>query len=92
MTTTYDIGDQVRLRATFAAADGIGTNPTEVTLKVLAPDGTSSTPTPVSVGSGAYSHLLTLTQAGRWRYRWTGTGAVIASEEGEIDVRRRMVP
>lgn len=92
MSTTYDVGDQVRLEVTFAASDGIGTNPSAVVLAILAPDGTSSTPTPVSSGSGVYYHLLTLTQAGRWRYRWTGTGAVIASEEGEIDVRRRRVP
>lgn len=90
--TYYDVGDQVRLQATFRASDGVGTNPTAVTLKILAPDGTSTTPTPTSVGSGVYRYSLTLTAAGAWRYRWTGTGDVVASEEGTIQVRRRAVP
>jgi len=91
VSTVYDVGDQVRLTAQFDASDGIGTD-TTVSLKILAPDGTSTTPTPTSHGTGSYSQLLSLTMAGRWRYRWTGTGAVIASEEGSIDVRRRAVP
>lgn len=92
MATIYDIGDRVMLSATFKASDGVGTDPTTVVLKVMAPDGTSTTPTPTSEGFGVYWHPLDLTQAGRWVFRWTGTGAVIATEEGTIDVRRRAVP
>lgn len=88
---TLDIGDRRRLRATFRASDGITTD-TTVALKILAPDGTSSTPTPVSDGDGVYRHDLTFTMAGRWVYRWTGTGAVVTAGEGAIDVRRRAVP
>jgi len=88
---TLDIGDRRRFRATFRASDGITTD-TTVAVKILAPDGTSTSPTPVSDGAGVYHHDMTFTMAGRWVIRWTGTGAVVTSEERYIDVRRRAAP
>jgi hypothetical protein len=85
----YDVGDQVRLTATFAL-NGVGTN-TTAALRILLPDGTTTSPTPVSDGAGVYHYDLTLTQPGRHRYRWSGTGTVVTAEEGSFLVRTQTV-
>ncbi len=85
----YDIGDQPRITVRFAV-NGVGTNPTAVTLTIWAPDDSSTTPSPTSDGDGVYHYDLVLTQSGQYRFKWVGTGAVEATEEnapGQILVR-----
>ena len=77
--STYSVGQQPRLTETFKASDGTPTNPTTVTLTIVAPDGTTITPSATAEGSGVYHYDLLLTQGGTWRYRFTGTGTVVAS-------------
>lgn len=59
--------------------DNVATDPTTVTLTVLAPGGTSTSYTYAAsqitrTGTGAYSKDIACTIAGTWAYVWTGTG------------------
>lgn len=103
--TTADRGDLVRIgnhsgddRAAFVAAStGAATDPTDVTLQVRRPDGTTTTyrwPTPgagesalTREGTGRFYADVSLTQSGTWTYRLAGTGAVQTAEEGSLYVR-----
>lgn len=89
----FDVGDRKRIQATFLASDGIGLNPTAVTLRVAKPDGTLADLAPVADGVvGIYHCDVTFDQAGRWDFRWAGTGAVVAAGEKSATVRRQLVP
>lgn len=83
-----DIGDAPTLSWALYS-DAAKTTPVDatVTLTVLAPDGTSSTPSVTHGSTGQYSATVEMTAAGTWQYRWAATGAVIAADEGRIIVR-----
>lgn len=83
---TYDVGDVVRVTATFTA-----NTPAAVTVKVLKPDGATSTPSVVNDGGGVYHADVTADQAGRWLYRVSGTSPGAAAEEGSFAVRVQQV-
>lgn len=76
-----------RKRATIdLSVDDVATDGT-VTVSVMAPDGTLSHPTATDdAGAGNYHADFTLDQEGRWFWRVASTGAVVASDEGYIDV------
>ena len=94
----YNIGDVARLSVLFTDVNGAPADPTTVTLTVWSPDNTqnvytdATTPTVVRTSTGAYYLDLPLTQAGpnayapAYIYRWTGTGVLMAVEEGWIAV------
>lgn len=89
MAATYDIGDAPTVTATFSDEDGVLTNPTTVTAKLLAPDGTQTDLTPANTGTGIYRAAVpTLTQAGTHRVKFFGTGALVAAEEVAFVVRQ----
>jgi hypothetical protein len=83
----YDIGDVVRLTATFSNAAGAPTDTTAV-LTVKKPDGTSSTPAVTHGTRGVYSSDVPIDQPGVWSYRFVGTGAVTSAGGGRLYVRR----
>lgn len=83
----YDLGDLVRVSATFTNSTGTPTN-TTVTLRVRKPDASVTTPTAVSDGSGAYHYDIAVDQPGIWFYRFEGTGAVQAASEAEFTVAK----
>ena len=89
MTTEYDIGDVVTLRATFRDAAGALANPGAVTLSVRKPDGTLVAPAPTATNPsvGMWEYALSPDQSGWWTYRFTGTGANAAAEEARLFVR-----
>ena len=91
MTNTYDIGDLVRLDATFTGLDGVPSTPTTTVCTVRRPDGTEETPVPQTASPGALYALVAATMPGRWHYRWVGTGVVQAAEEGVFVVRQSAV-
>lgn len=76
------------------AATGAATDPSGVTLKVVEPDGDTTTYT--YLGSPALSKETTgryyvdvqLTGAGMWSYRLAGTGSAQAAFEGQLHVRK----
>ena len=89
----FDVGDLVEVTAAFTNLEGVATNPTAVVLRVVKPDGTASTVTASNTGTvGEYAGSVTVDQAGLWEYRFTGSGAVVAAEEGRFLVRTQRVP
>ena len=83
---TYDIGDLVRVSAVFTNAAGSASD-TTVALKLMKPDGTTSTPTPTHDSTGNYHYDVSVDQAGKWYYRYEGTGVVQTASEGSFLVR-----
>lgn len=90
--TAYDVGDQVKLTATFTNASAVAADPTAVTVKTKTPAGVTTTYTygvdneVVKSATGIYYILLTLATAGLWYVRFAGTGAIVAAAETSIDV------
>jgi hypothetical protein len=82
----FDVGDSVRYSVTFTAA-GTPTNPTSTTLTLTRPDGTTVTPSPTNMGPGLYQADYQLDQAGLWKWEWRGTGAVVATDKGNVRAR-----
>lgn len=92
----YDIGDKVRLLATWTVS-GSYTNPTTPQCRVKSPPGTTtvyatSAASGVSTGvvqsaTGQYYVDVLPTSEGVWHYRWTGTGNAYAAEEGSFEIR-----
>lgn len=99
MASTFDIGDVVRVRATFTQ-DDVAIDPTTVTLVVLEADGTTSTTytyagstvTRSSVGVYYVDVTVGSSDQGTWYTRWTTTGTGACSEESWFEVKPRRVP
>lgn len=83
--SVYDIGDRARLSLALTDITDTPTNGT-VVLTVTPPSGTPSTPSVTNSGTGAYYADVDLDEAGTWTYRWTSTGAVVAAEDGTLEV------
>jgi hypothetical protein len=93
---TRDIGDQVRLGATFTNLSGAPSDPTNISLTVTTPGHATVTYTYAGAeltktGTGVYYKDLDLTSHGVWKFRWMGTGAIVAAEPGTLFVRRRRI-
>lgn len=70
-----DYGATERVTAGFTAA-GVPADPTTITVTVIAPNGTVTTPTAQQADVGEWYIDLVLSQVGAWRVTWEGTGAV----------------
>lgn len=91
----YDIGDVWVPQWTFTVG-GTPTDPTNITVKIMKPDGTVNTLGPVSgatggggivrVSAGIFNTLVALDSAGYWYANGTGTGAAAAGEDHEAIV------
>lgn len=96
MANTYDIGDVVRLTATFTDTGGTAADPSSVKFYYEDPSGNFSTETStgniVNSAVGTYYVDLTLDESGVWEYRVSSTGTIQASEEGYFVARARRVP
>jgi hypothetical protein len=88
----YDIGDLVRLTASFTDVDGGPVEPGTVELVTRDPAGDETTHEAVSDGGGAYHVDLEPDQAGTWGYRWVSTGAGQGAEPGQFHVRPAFYP
>lgn len=90
----YDIGDKVRLTATFTNLAGTATDPSTVTFRMKLPGGTTTTYTYgstaelVKSSTGVYYVDWTFSVAGSHYYRFAGTGTVAAADEGVLTPRR----
>ncbi len=88
----YDVGDKVRLTATFTNAAGTATDPTTVTCIVQLRPGlyrstyTYAGATITKSGTGVYYVDVTVDREGIWDYRWVGTGTVVAADEGSFNI------
>jgi len=92
MAGSYLIGNAVAIDARFYVDDALA-DPTAITLRLIAPDGTE-TPYTYSAGGGVivrdgvglYRAIIFPSMPGHWRYRWTGAGAVVAAGEGSFAI------
>lgn len=93
----YDVGDVVRLDATFTDIDDEPVDPTTVTFRIREPDGAltayvyGTDPEVVRSAAGVYHVEWSVTLPGlhRWRFESTGTGQ--AAEESRFDARASKV-
>ena len=88
----YDIGDKVRIKASFKNLAKELDDPTTVTIKIKKPDGTEipyvyDVDAVYRTETGKYYYDLTFDASGRWYWRWVGTGDVHTADEGSIVVR-----
>lgn len=81
---TTNVGQRKRATLTLEVGDVL-TNGT-VTVQVLAPDGTVSSPSVTNSSTGVYVADFTVTEPGRWTVRAFSSGAVIAAAETSVDV------
>lgn len=91
-TTTYDLGDTVRLQATFTNAAGALADPATVSFIVRDPTGTETTYTyaaaTVSKASvGVFFRLHVPDAGGHWRWRAVSTGDPATVEEDAFYVK-----
>jgi len=95
----YDVGDLVRIRASFTNSAAQPVDPSSVTLqhRQFLADPLSYTTVVYGVGSitrvstGEYFHDLSVNTDGEWRYRWNGLGENAAALEETFKVRWRSV-
>ena len=87
---SYNIGDLLRLKATFTSITGTNVDPTSITLKVKNPAGAVSTytyPTHITKDStGVYFYNYAVAASGTHYYNWAGTGAFQAADENSFTV------
>lgn len=89
----YVVGQGVRSSVSFRAiVTGTLTDPTAVTFKKRAPDGTETTHvygSDVNVikdGTGRYHYDFIVTASGNWHTRWKGEGVLDAASEEVVTV------
>jgi hypothetical protein len=95
----YDVGDVVRMRATFTNSAGTPVDPSSLTLQYRQhlSDPLSYSTVVYGVGSitrvstGSYFSDVAVNSGGEWRYRWNGTGENAAAVEEQFKVRWRTV-
>lgn len=84
IATTYDIGDVARISSTFGDTGGTATNPTQVSYRILYPDGSRSTFQTTTTSSTDVQHLATgsyfmdilTTASGSYQITVTSTGNI----------------
>lgn len=92
----YDIGDKLRIQATFTL-NAVPTDPTTITCTIRT--GLSSiavytygvSAEIIRSSAGIYYIDLTLACSGTWTYLWVGTGTVEQSEGGSFVVRAQWI-
>lgn len=93
----YDIGDLVRIKATFENVDGVILDPTTITFKLKTPDDVTTVyvygtdAALVKESTGVYHVDWSCTQAGLHIYLYIGTGTVQTAEESHFQVRERAI-
>jgi hypothetical protein len=88
MTTTYIVGDQVAVVATFTNDEDVLETPTTFDAWYRRPgEAATEIDPPTTEGTGIVSiSLPPFDVAGRWRWGIAGTGGVVANVEGSIQV------
>jgi hypothetical protein len=80
MINYYKQGQRVRVTCSFRV-DGVATDPTSVTCKIMDPTRSVSTPTVSKSATGVYYVDVIANKRGEWNVRFEGTGACTAVEE-----------
>lgn len=87
----YDVGDVVKLTASFVDDAGDPVDPTTVSLYIQDPSGNVATETYnpgniTRVSEGNYRYDLAIDEHGSWLWRWESTGTGQAGGESELVV------
>ena len=84
----YNIGDLLRLQATFTSLTGTKVDPTTIILKVKNPAGTITTYTyPTNIvrsSTGVYYYDYSVLASGVHYFNWAGSGAFTAADENQF--------
>lgn len=95
-TEAYDIGDLRRFTVALTDVNDAAADPTELTLTVLKPDGSSTvysySESPSAIGRtapGSFYVDVPIEQTGRHYARWAATGALVTAEQFEFFARHR---
>ena len=87
MANTYDVGDKVRITATFKNTAGTDTDPTTIVGKYLDPSGSETIASTTNSATGIYFFDISISAEGTWFFRFTGTGTIEAAGEGRFHAR-----
>lgn len=94
----FDVGDLVRVSASFYNNSGSLIDPSEIYCKYKLPDATTaslaygSASAFIKTGTGIYYVDISVTQAGTWHYRiWSGSGTGQTAGESLFQVRKQNV-
>ena len=90
-SSTYDIGDELRLSVVLTDLNGAAADPTAVTCVARLPDNTTSSLSVVKDSTGHYHADIVLSPSGAWAYRWESDAPYAGAVEGRIDVIKAMV-
>ncbi len=85
MANQYKKGKLVRVAVEFTVG-GVLTDPGAVTLKIIDPDGTLTTPSMTKDSTGKYHSDVTGSKSGFWNYRTEGTAPCAAVDEGYFEI------
>lgn len=94
MSNSYDLGNLIRVTATFTDYDsGDAVDPSDVNLSVYDGRGTVTTYTYgdsdiARSGTGVYYFDVNANSSGTWSYRWWSTGSGQAAVESRFEVRK----
>lgn len=95
MANSYDLGDVVRLTATFTDTGGTPADPTAVTFTYGDPAGSwtteTSTGSVLNPSTGVYTLDIYPDSAGVWSYKVNSTGTIQTAAESYIRVRHPRV-
>lgn len=69
----YDVGDDVRVTASFVDDAGTPYDVSTTVCEVTSPSGVVSTPAVTHPGTGEYTAIVRVTEAGSWSQKWTAT-------------------
>jgi hypothetical protein len=89
MGTTYDVGDTIRVTATYTDTGGVAIDPTTITFIKKTPDGavTSQTTGITNPTSGSHYVDIVTTGQGLYEYVFTSTGNVVQRAQSWFSVR-----
>ena len=96
-TQTFDMGDRPTLVATFRTLAGVLDDPTAITFRLMAPDGTVETQdetfaTNSSIGVWEWQVPGPLDAPGTWRFHAVATSGMQVAEEIAVKVRKSAFP
>ena len=80
MARAYTVGDQLPFAANIYDSSGNLADGSSVTLTLIAPDGTTTTPSVTHVSTGVYTCTATASMAGRYLGQWSSSGANAGGE------------
>jgi hypothetical protein len=82
-----DIGDKIRITATFVNSADVATDPTTTTIIARDPSDNEASLSVTSTVVGTHWAEVSIDESGTWWFRAKGTGAIEAAQERPFVVR-----